>query len=724
MNDNILEPTINGLPPVTDWQKVFLALQQANEAFLRGATLKEFGRQIIGDAAIQGADFEDLPIADSSAPVALPIPEADLKYGFLAKGTYTQPNGPDLVYSLKQWGLTLFDGDKWVKRFTLEIPEPQAEGVVAIGETKAPNGEKVYNAILPVQNTIDGIKTSGVVANDDYTLSNTSEYTRINVLSTIVEDGKLSKLVVKVSKVGALKIILCSKLSAIGYKIESIFDVNITSLGSNDLVKGVHFGDVDVKKGWYTGFIVPLGGAVPMLKNLTGGSVSYASNNKITVGDTLSVTASNTEWAIGIYVQGNSFETNIKAKLDIAAVDVFKSGNLAKDSYYISGLYITSGTGNKVLTAGWGTYRVKVEPGTEKITFGNFSMSGGGYSAFYNNLDDPKVAGADKLVEYAGAHGDTLLPRTVNVPELIKTEGGWYYISVKRPADDRVKSEKTVINIGATLMEYALPEQVTGIGGIPLHASSSPVSKIPDRYVQEFWSNRKATFSFIFDDINDTDELVYSIFKEFGFKPSFALKTSNLNSQVVKERYKQWYNEGCAMLSHSVTHPNMSNPDNITYQQVVDELVNSKNEINKLGIVCSGFVTPQSSLHISFLPIVDKVYGYAFTGLNAGVFGKNIHPNKMNRYSIEGTDIAGNSLQAIKNRIDLAIANGELLNFYAHKLPSTTVDVNGNSYLTEAKLREILTYIKAKSDVFECLVRNADEAIKIYYTQTYNEKYL
>ena len=123
MSDNILEPTINGLPPVTDWQKVFLALQQANEAFLRGATLPELGKQIVGDVQIQGADFVDLPVAEDSTPVALPIPETGNKFGFLADGKFTQPTGGTLEYSATQWGLTLFDGDKWVKKFTLEMPE-------------------------------------------------------------------------------------------------------------------------------------------------------------------------------------------------------------------------------------------------------------------------------------------------------------------------------------------------------------------------------------------------------------------------------------------------------------------------------------------------------------------------------------------------------------------------------------------------------------------------
>ncbi|MGF7026279.1 SGNH/GDSL hydrolase family protein [Sphingobacterium sp. HSC-15S19] len=152
MSDNILEPTINGLPPITDWQKVFLVLQQANEAFWRGATMKDFGKQIIGDIEIQGADFYDLPVATSSTPVALPIPTVSNKFGFLANGKYSQQSGGTLEYSATQWGLVLFDGTKWVKRFTLDMPTVQGVDVVVQGSSNLPTSKAVYD-FVPLDNT-------------------------------------------------------------------------------------------------------------------------------------------------------------------------------------------------------------------------------------------------------------------------------------------------------------------------------------------------------------------------------------------------------------------------------------------------------------------------------------------------------------------------------------------------------------------------------------------
>lgn len=117
-----IESNFNGYPKVTDWDKVYFLLQQANSEGFNAATKKEIVQELFGDVSIQGADYEDLPVSTSSAVVPLPIPEAELKYGFLANGKYSQPNGPTLEYSEKQWGLVLFDNEKWVKKFTLEMP--------------------------------------------------------------------------------------------------------------------------------------------------------------------------------------------------------------------------------------------------------------------------------------------------------------------------------------------------------------------------------------------------------------------------------------------------------------------------------------------------------------------------------------------------------------------------------------------------------------------------
>lgn len=228
-----------------------------------------------------------------------------------------------------------------------------------------------------------------------------------------------------------------------------------------------------------------------------------------------------------------------------------------------------------------------------------------------------------------------------------------------------------------------------------------------------FTSMRKPTFAFIFDDLNLSDTLVFNIFREYGFLPSFAIQTSRLNS-VNAEKYKDFYLNGCSILAHSVTHPVMSNSATITIEEVDSEMKNSKKTIEDYGMMVSGWVTPGSSLHVDFLPLIDKNFGYGFTGLNAGLYNHTLNPKKMNRYGLE-SEMAGHNSTSVRARIDTAITNNELLVFYGHELPSTYLNGDGTPYITEADLRYLLDYLKVKSDDNLCEVLSCDEAVTQYY---------
>lgn len=232
-----------------------------------------------------------------------------------------------------------------------------------------------------------------------------------------------------------------------------------------------------------------------------------------------------------------------------------------------------------------------------------------------------------------------------------------------------------------------------------------------------FNSRRKPTFAFIWDDLNASDSLVYDIFREYGFLPSFALKTGNLNSTNAEE-YKQYYLRGCSILAHSVTHPIMSNSGTITSAQVETEMADSKAAIESYGMKVSGWVTPSSALHVDFLPLMEKYFGYGFTLLNAGYYNETVDPIKMNRYGIESNiDLEDHNINTIKARIDTAISNNELLVFYGHKLPSTYLDNYGQPRVNETDLRNILSYLRTNVDAGLCQVLSCDEAVYQYYKQ-------
>ncbi|MEN5085714.1 SGNH/GDSL hydrolase family protein [Sphingobacterium faecium] len=68
---NILEPNFNGLPKPTDWKKVIVPLQQANEKEFRGATLPELANEMLKDKTINGQRMKAV------APGALPAGPSD-----------------------------------------------------------------------------------------------------------------------------------------------------------------------------------------------------------------------------------------------------------------------------------------------------------------------------------------------------------------------------------------------------------------------------------------------------------------------------------------------------------------------------------------------------------------------------------------------------------------------------------------------------------------------
>ncbi len=251
------------------------------------------------------------------------------------------------------------------------------------------------------------------------------------------------------------------------------------------------------------------------------------------------------------------------------------------------------------------------------------------------------------------------------------------------------------------------------IGGVPINPDSSISILNVSGLKPYFNSRRKPTFAFIWDDLNSTDALVFSVFQEYGFLPSFALMSNNLNAGNATE-YQNYYMKGCTILAHSISHPAMSNPATITYEEVDNQMKTSKEIIESYGMRVSGWVTPQSSLDISFFPLMEKNFGYGFTGLNSGLFNSTVDPLKMNRYGIESA-MSNHDHTTIINRIDSAIANNELVVFYGHKLPSTYLNGDSTPYVTEDDLRFVLDYLKTKTDDNLCQVLSADEAVYQYY---------
>ena len=69
----------------------------------------------------------------------------------------------------------------------------------------------------------------------------------------------------------------------------------------------------------------------------------------------------------------------------------------------------------------------------------------------------------------------------------------------------------------------------------------------------------------------------------------------------------------------------------------------------------------------------------------------------------------------IDNSLTISSQINELIIFYAHKLPSTSVDIYGQPRINATDLRNLLTYLKIKSNDNLCQVLSCDEAVYQYY---------
>ena len=248
------------------------------------------------------------------------------------------------------------------------------------------------------------------------------------------------------------------------------------------------------------------------------------------------------------------------------------------------------------------------------------------------------------------------------------------------------------------------------------------IEKLRTEFTTRLDNITKPVISFCFDDGYSEDDLTHSIFKEFGLTCSFALVTDYSINRRSLDIYRKYSKEGFGINSHTCKHTNL-NLDNITKTTAQWEIEESKNKMQKLGFYANGLVASNSVIPDKFMDYVRENYDYAFTqywgvvnSTNKGYINdKNYDIHKLGRVSL-----THNSIDVIKDTINKCIAEKGILFFYDHR---TGYD-DGSSHVTEAKLREILTYVKSLFDEGKVLVKNNDEAINYYFKkQLKNEIY-
>lgn len=658
MNDNILEPNFNGYPPVTDWEKVILVLQQANELLLRGASIKDLSKWIVGDIEIQGSDFYDLPVSTSSTPVALPIPAVANKFGFLANGKFSQPTGGTLEYSATQWGLTLFDGDKWVKKFTLDMPK---QSVIDNLNSSSTNESLSAKQGKILNEKIEGGKSITIPGYDQGylnltgTISSSSTYRHSKPLPVI--EGKTYAALVS----GTSSVLV----------VGAFANENINSFISESPVNKI--GSQPGSLPYEVVFTVPTGSAV--------GFVILSSHTSTPLSDLYLIELDDA----GIKNRLLKSETKVTA-LDKTVYGVEANIPLSWNSGYISlsGVLTTSSSyfnGDFVQVTPGDEYDVLVSGSASTLVISSYSSAN--QSAF--------VTGAMSNIP---GKGSTAFEVRVKIPQ------GVYFVKPGRN-DNTLKASEAYFR---KVDKSSLVSKVDNIDANNVNLVSAP---------KNYFNFRdKAVFSWIWDDLNPSDEQVYNIFREFNLLPNFALPSRIITTENAKF-YKKVYTEGGSILSH----------DNGSTMGEAS-LIESRKTIEQLGIKISGYVTPNSVLPIHLLPTAKRVYGYAYTKSGPSKddyllsgdeyilsgFDKTVDPGELGRVSVESWNKDDVNQSSLKSFIDYAIINKKKITFYGHKIPSTYMNSDGvTSVFTEIDLRAILTYIRLKVDNGECLFVSSDE---------------
>jgi hypothetical protein len=370
-----------------------------------------------------------------------------------------------------------FDGTAWSK----QVIDIDLSGYATTAE------------FSPVENIVNGVSTA-FGAKDDldtYTGTNTSASTRVNILTSCPFDGYITRIDANASQVGAAQFGLWRLVSGTTYECIKAVTLTLT-LGDNTFTSdNSDFTKFSAKTGDYFGVTLLSGQALIYDKSATGGCITVSSHGtEVTEGTSYTSTSTGAEFAIQAYVEieaiGDKVDTNtssietLTSSIDDALTEsdltTEASSNLAKDIYKIDGLLINN-VGAKQFSSDWRTYRIPVVAG-DGTTFGRFSIDSGGYSSYFDNTDDPAVAGSDGLVNFNGSYATSDLPVTLTAP----ANAAWLYITVKRPTNVDTDSALLTINKGATLLAYESPiDKVSEISGYRITGGgSSDVASFSD----------------------------------------------------------------------------------------------------------------------------------------------------------------------------------------------------------------------------------------------------
>lgn len=688
--------------PVSTAQQFALS----NESNLRASADNILGQRIDANTAAISVERERaISVENTKADSIDIISPVTITYADLSGNTYTNP-----IFANQQATLIYYDNNAILQLVFVSfnssgiITLPFTAGPTFKGRIDGTSGLLGNYTALSVFNQLKNYVQSRIVsygatdALNTYTTAGATNRTNINK-APLVEQSTLSSIELWATSAGNINLRLYTG-NGLGQITQYKSILIPITVGLNSILPSV-FGEIVMSAGSYIGHYVTgtAGGGVVGRKSRTAGGYEIA--GATTDGTTYNLPAlANNEFGIKFNFTPVAIQNRVekiesilygttdpvikKSNFDISGTNLFSTAT-------INGGLVNSSGNISTTPAGWRYARFVLDPSKTKIYASSINVRPNLTPSAYWRFYDASLV----TVQYGSFNSGQALALDIPVGAV------GFDIDVRSNFETNDEGYKyAYIGYSAQTLNSFL--------GIPFGTSSGQ-STVSNAERLAYRSTRQAIFSFIFDDLNPSDQNVYNIFKEYGFRPNFALIGDNLNSGNAAV-YLNFWKDGCSILDHSVSHDNIFNNSSTPSSTINSQMVNAKSKINNFGILTNGWVTPYSILNSVFYPLVDRIFGYSFVKAPGGAYDQTVAPNRLSRYSIESND-----LDTIKAFIDTAITNNLLVTFYAHTLPATN--------LNEAKLRDIIAYLKTKSDNYECLVLNTDDAVKTYYTQTYSEKF-
>jgi len=225
-----------------------------------------------------------------------------------------------------------------------------------------------------------------------------------------------------------------------------------------------------------------------------------------------------------------------------------------------------------------------------------------------------------------------------------------------------------------------------------------------------FWTPRKPTFSFTFDDGTETDSNVKALFDSYGLKCGFAIVANRTDYSD----YLNWEKEGFEILSHStdgLAMSGFSSDKHADDDARVFKMTEAMRILKEAGFKnVRSWVAPSSVMRASILDDVLLTYDYAF-GFKAGTTAaNNFHtPDTLPSYAeVRRYSVESNTPADVIKTIDDTIAQNGFLAFYAHKYPDA-------SKLTEENAKAYLDYLKPLADAGKIDILTPSEAADKYF---------